>query len=98
MSLSKYEPTLNAAGWYVDKLADGTVGQMLLPCGNVVWIDGVYQGVQRTGYLCIDSGVVMLHGDDESNDCHVDAFVRRAAMVPDVVVEKPVTGKQRSLF
>jgi len=99
MSLEDYEQKLNAAGWHLERLPDGTLGQIHLPCGIVHWISGEYQGVKRSGWLRSCVGVVMLHGGSDKDDCTVDEFVKRLVMpvVVEVATEK-AGGKQRSLF
>ena len=99
MTLEECEATLNEHGWSVVRTRDGSLpGEMVLPCGTVHWIDGVYQGVERSGWLRPSDGLVMLHGSAEGDDCLLDEFVRRCVVVEVVDVAKKIVDAQRTLF
>jgi hypothetical protein len=98
MTFDEYETLLNAHGWTFLRLKDGTLGQTHLPCGIVHWIDGIYQGVQRSGLFRPSDGMVMLHCAPPEDDCLVDEFLRRCVVVEEAVVEDPVRPRQGSLF
>lgn len=82
---------LAAVGWKPLPHYDASAKPMVLPCGPVIWIAGQYHGVDRDAWLALDSGIVMLHGGSDKDDCDVAEFVRRLTAPP--VAEKTQQGR-----
>lgn len=90
--IAQWFALLAACGWKPLPNYDSSAKPMVLPCGPVIWICGKYHGVDRDAWLAIDSGIVMLHGGSDKDDCDVAEFVWRVT-APPVVVEKAEQGR-----